>query len=256
MIFAVALALAAAVQPAMPVIAPDAVAPPMMPVRFAAEDGVVIHGDYHPAFNARAIVLLFHQADSGRGEYASIAPKLAAAGYSALAIDQRAGGALYGRNDTAAGLGRKAGYLEAKRDLEAALRWSRRMEVPVFLVGSSYSSSLALIVAAENPEAVAGVVAFSPGEYFGRDSRLLDAAARVRAPTLLVTTAEEGELLRAAPVEKALIEGRAPLDRQILARGKHGATTLIEAANPQGAREALVVLLRWLRRYTVPGESI
>ena len=86
-----------------------------------AADGVAVHGSFHAATDPRAVVLLFHQAGSSKGEYATIAPRLAAAGYESLAIDQRSGGDLFGRNETAAALGREAGYLEAERDLEAAL---------------------------------------------------------------------------------------------------------------------------------------
>lgn len=50
------------------------------------------------------MILLFHQAGSSKAEYATISPRLVAAGYSALAIDQRSGGELFGSNETAAAL--------------------------------------------------------------------------------------------------------------------------------------------------------
>jgi len=225
--------------------------PPVEQIEISAEDGVVVHGDYHPAYNAKAIVLLFHQAGASRDEYASIAPKLAEAGFSALAVDQRSGGDLFGPNRTVRGIGAATDYLEARRDIEAALAWSRRMDVPVFLVGSSYSSSLVLMVAADHPE-VAGVASFSPGEYFGRDNIVAAAAARVRAPALIVTTSEEGEVLRSAGIVRALRRSGAELDRQSLAAGRHGAAAASERHNPAGAQQAWSVLLRWLVRHTAP----
>src|SRR3546814_14692529 len=51
-----------------------------------------IRGDFYEADHAKALILLFHQAGSSKEEYATIAPKLVAARYSALAIDPRAGG--------------------------------------------------------------------------------------------------------------------------------------------------------------------
>ncbi|MBX9795833.1 MAG: alpha/beta hydrolase, partial [Sphingomonas sp.] len=56
------------------------------------------------------MLLLFHQAGSSKDEYAAIAPQLAADGYSALAIDARAGGDLFGPNQTVAALGGSADY--------------------------------------------------------------------------------------------------------------------------------------------------
>ena len=100
------------------------------PVTLRARDGVSIAGLVYPAAHAKAIVLLFHQANSSKAEYATIAPRLAAAGFSALAIDQRSGGSLYGPNETAARLSSPATYEQARADLEAALDWAH---VLVFL---------------------------------------------------------------------------------------------------------------------------
>jgi dienelactone hydrolase len=100
-------------------------------------------------------------------EYAPIAPRLARAGFTVLAIDQRSGdGAFGGTNRTAAGLGRKATYEEALADLEAALAWAKANAsgAPVVVWGSSYSAALVFLLAARHPGDVNGVVAFSPGE--------------------------------------------------------------------------------------------
>src|SRR5258706_5481256 len=90
-------------------------------VMLRARDGVSISGLAYMADHPKAIVLLFHQADSSKAEYATIAPRLVAAGFTALAIDQRSGGSLYGPNDTAGRLGKPASYEQAKPDLQAAL---------------------------------------------------------------------------------------------------------------------------------------
>ena len=86
-------------------------------VTLRARDGVSISGLAYTADHPRAIVLLFHQAESSKAEYATIAPRLAAAGFTALAIDQRSGGSLYGPNETARRLAKPAGYEQAKPDL-------------------------------------------------------------------------------------------------------------------------------------------
>ena len=115
---------------------------------------MAVHGLYYQAQNPRALILLFHQAGSSKDEYATIAPQLVKAGFSAMAIDQRSGGGLFGTNETAAGLGKKADYLEARPDLKAALDWARTKSVPIVLWGSSYSSSLIFPLAASDPQGI------------------------------------------------------------------------------------------------------
>ncbi len=97
-------------------------------VQFKAADGATIFGWYYAAkTSAQPTILLFHQAGSNHYEYAPIAPKLVAAGFSCLAIDQRWGGKMWGHaNETVKKLGHSETaadpieYLEA--DLNAA--WS------------------------------------------------------------------------------------------------------------------------------------
>jgi pimeloyl-ACP methyl ester carboxylesterase len=57
-------------------------------------------------------------------------------------------------------------YLSSKKDIEAAIEWvKQRSDKPVVLFGSSFSASLCLMMAKNNPD-VEAVVAFSPGEFF------------------------------------------------------------------------------------------
>jgi alpha-beta hydrolase superfamily lysophospholipase len=63
-------------------------------VTLSSRDRVSISALAWEAAQAKAVILLFHQAGSSKAEYATIAPRLAAAGYTALAIDQRSGGSL------------------------------------------------------------------------------------------------------------------------------------------------------------------
>ena len=96
-------------------------------ISFAASDRVQVFADYYSAGSkAKPLILLFHQAGSNRGEYATIGPRLAALGFNALAIDQRSGGNAWGRtNETVKHLGKSTAYDEALFDLEAALRWGQ-----------------------------------------------------------------------------------------------------------------------------------
>lgn len=203
-----------------------------MPVTLIAADGVKIAALHYRASRPKALILLFHQAGSSKGEYATIAPRLIEAGYSALAIDQRAGGDMFGRNDTAAAFDREVGYTEARKDLDAALAWAAAQGKPIIVWGSSYSAALAFQLAADNPQ-VAAVLAFSPGEYLGKGNPVAAAAARVRAPIFVNSASDAGEVSAARAILAA--SPAAAKSQHIPRAGVHGSSTLIPASNPRGA---------------------
>ena len=212
-------------------------------VTLTAADGVKVAGLHYRAPDPKAVILLFHQADSSKAEYATIAPRLVAAGYSALAIDQRSGGDVFGPNQTAAALGHSADYAEAQRDLEAALAWGKRQGAPVILWGSSYSAALVFRVAAD--PAVKAVLAFSPGEYLGDGAPVAAAARRVKAPTFVTSASDPGEIAAAKTI---LAASPATTKRQhVPAQGVHGSSTLIPERNAIGAAANWDAVLAFLR---------
>jgi dienelactone hydrolase len=216
-----------------PAAAPAAAIP--APVTLRAEDGLKVSGLYYRSTRARAIILLFHQAGSGKGEYATIAPRLVATGFSALAIDQRSGGSLFGPNETVGRLGREATYLEAKKDLAGALAWARSNRLPVILWGSSYSAALVFEIAAEHPGEASAVLAFSPGEYLGSGSPVANSAARVSVPIYVTSSASRDEIEAA----RRILAGSPSANKVQYAPaiGVHGASTLIAARDPGGAAD-------------------
>lgn len=215
------------------------------PVMLRAADGVQVSGLFYAAAHPKAVILLFHQAGSGKGEYATIAPRLADAGYEALAIDQRSGGSLFGANETAARLGREVGYEDAKPDLVAALAWAQSKRLPVILWGSSYSAALVFEVAAEHPGQAAAVLAFSPGEYLGAGHSVAAAAARVRSPIYVTSASDPGEVTAA----RAILAASPSKSKTQYApeTGVHGASTLLVARNPKGAADNWQHVLAFLR---------
>jgi dienelactone hydrolase len=220
---------------------------PPTPISFKADDGVTVHGNYYRAPKPKALILLFHQAGSSKGEYASIAPRLVDAGYSALAIDQRSGGSLYGPNETAAGVSQKVTYLDARRDLEAALVWAGQQNLPVALWGSSYSSSLVFLVAADHPDTVKAVLSFSPGEYFDNKTLIHDAAAHVKVP-IYVTSAQTQDEIDAARSILAASPAATKVQFVPTAGGVHGSSTLIAEKNKAGASANWDAVLAFLAR--------
>src|SRR6516164_1591408 len=149
-------------------------------ISFAASDRVQVFADYYSAGSkAKPLILLFHQAGSNRGEYATIAPMLVTLGFNALAIDQRSGGDAWGRtNETVKRLGRSTGYDEALPDLEAALQWAKSSGQigPIIVWGSSYSAALVFSLAANHQREIKAILVFSPGEYLHGSSTVRKAA--------------------------------------------------------------------------------
>jgi dienelactone hydrolase len=247
-IFAVALMLGAAAckaqAPKQQTDAPKTAA--AEEVQLKASDGLTVHGVFYRASKPNALILLFHQAGSSKDEYATIGPRLVQAGYSALAIDQRAGGELFGKNETAAGFGREADYLEAMPDLKAALDWARQQKLPIVVWGSSYSSSLIFPLAAGDPKGIVALLSFSPGEYFEGDKQMVRrAAAKVTVPVFIASTQEEkGD---ADPIMAALPKSDRNV-RFVPEHGVHGSSTLIASRNAAGAEANWRAVVAFLDR--------
>lgn len=225
------------------------------PVQLTTADGVAVSGDYYPVAKPKALILLFHQAGSNHGEYATIAPRLVAAGYSALAIDQRSGGDMFGnKNRTVASLGSSGKYLDAFADLEAALAWAHAdgRRAPVLVWGSSYSAALVFLLAAKHPGDVAAVLAFSPGEYLGKPRLVRDAAAKVTVP-VYTTSAKDAEEIANA---KSILDAVASSSRtQFVPKvaGVHGSSTLRSDRNAKGMDENWQAVMKFLAGLSLPG---
>lgn len=168
-------------------------------VIFPSADGLTVTADLYWTGDADApFIILFHQARYSRGEYNEIAPKLNALGYNCLAVDQRSGNTVNGvANETARAAKEKnlpAAYEDAYPDLEAALQYVIDEFAPERLIawGSSYSSSLTLILAAEHPQQIQAALAFSPGEYFRYQNRTIaDYAAGINQPVFITSARKE-----------------------------------------------------------------
>ncbi len=202
-------------------------------VTFPAADGLMITADLYWTGSADApFIILFHQAEYSRGEYLEIAPKLNALGYNCLAVDQRSGGAANGiQNEThqAAKAQKLAtGYTDAYPDLEAALSYVVNTYAPTKLIvwGSSYSSSLVLILTSEHPDEIAAVLSFSPGEYFKFDGKqIADYATNITQPVFITSARSEEKGWRGI-ADQITSAGSVFFVPQ--ASGRHGSSTLYE----------------------------
>ena len=166
-------------------------------IDFPSKDGLQITADYYEAKGSETFILLFHQAGWSRGEYKEIAPKINALGYSCLAIDQRSGGAVNSvtnqTNQRAVAAGKETKYLDAFQDIEATVAYIKKTYAPkkIIIWGSSYSSSLVLKYAGDNPDNIDAAMAFSPGEYFGKDDFIKNSAANIKVPTFITSAQNE-----------------------------------------------------------------
>lgn len=215
-------------------------------VELIAADGMKVPGTYRRAAEPRALILLFHQRGSSRAEFFEVAPRLAANGYSSLAIDQRGGGDLWKvPNRTAACWGETKSHLEAMPDLEAALAWGAAQGLKLVLWGSSYSAALVFPLAAAHPGQVKALLAFSPGEYL--DGKVIEAARTLDIPVFVTSATTLQEVGYAQPVFDAV----ASSDKQYFLPqqgGEHGSLTLIRGENPEGHEEMWAAVLGFLRR--------
>jgi dienelactone hydrolase len=222
-------------------------------VVLTASDGVHVYGiKREPASAPLGVILLFHQAGSSADEYDPIAPRLVQMGFATLAIDQRSGGGLYGKNRTVAELGRSESYLVAERDLDAAAAWAEKTypKVPVILWGSSYSASLVFVTAANRQGEIAKVLAFSPGEYFEGKLEVAKVAKRVTAPIFVDSAADKQEIDAA----KAILAASPSTVKvqYVPTHGVHGSSTLRKDKDPDGYDENWAAVEAFLKR-PLPG---
>jgi len=208
-------------------------------ITFKSGDGITVSADlYMPHKKEALFLVLCHRSGWSRGEYKEIAPWLNSLGYNCLAIDQRAGGKInMVDNETlmeAAKNGKDTGYPDAEQDIVAAIEYAKKKYArgKIILMGSSYSSSLAIIIAAKKPDLVDGVVSFSPGEYFREyglpGDHVRNHAAKVSVPVFI--SAMSSERFGAQQLFDAVPGG----NKQLFVPengGRHGAESLWES-NP------------------------
>ena len=166
-------------------------------VKFPSKDGVTITADMYEANPDYPWIVLFHKAQSSRGEFQRIAIKLNKLELNCMAVDLRSGKeANFIVNETyvlAKNTDLGTEYLDAEIDMRAAIQKAYIIaRKPVIIFGSSYSASLAIKLGAEMSQ-VKAVVAFSPGEYFGKKLDVAKAARGLTKPTFIACGSDEKE---------------------------------------------------------------
>jgi pimeloyl-ACP methyl ester carboxylesterase len=199
-----------------------------LPVTFETSDGFVLKGDLASAADANApAAILLHMYRSDRSAWAPLVPELTAAGFTVLAIDQRAHGESQQRLDetvNVAAIPRRAfgkTVREGVRDVKAAVRYLAGQGLAtdrIVLIGASYGCSVALL-SAEAVEGVRALVLLSPGtNYFGVD--VAPAASSFPGPLLIVAAEDDGQSVESARIIARRHQG--PEDLEIYFSGGHG----------------------------------
>ncbi len=138
-------------------------------ITFPTTDNLTMTADTYVKRSNTEFVLLCHQDGFSRGEYLDTAPVFVRNGYNCMAIDQRSGDAVNGvTNETAAAarqLGLATTYLAAEPDILKAIdkAYAINGNRPIYLLGSSYSASWALLLGKTHTK-VKAVIGFSPSE--------------------------------------------------------------------------------------------
>ena len=172
-------------------------------INFKSADDLLITADrYTPhTTDTTPLIMLFHQAGSSRGEYNEIAPRLNKLGFNCIAVDLRSGEYSRGKdNETAIAAGKRGlptSYADALPDIIAALHYAQKhySNSRIIAWGSSYSASLVIKVAGDQPQLLDGLLAFSPGEYFSHLGKsktwIRDSAKKIKAPTFITSSKNE-----------------------------------------------------------------
>lgn len=204
-------------------------------VTFKSKDGLPVTADFTQGTSSTLIVL-FHQAGSSRGEYSTIAPRLNTLGYGTLAVDQRSGGSFDGIINETAKRAAKAGkgdsYLDARPDMEAAIRFAHTRAAKVVIWGSSYSAALSLVIAGQKSAKVDGVLSFSPGEYL-RGVSVKQAAHGIQVPTFI--SSARSETSQWSNIHQAIPAAVKAIAFKPDGSGRHGSSSLIKNRSSNAA---------------------
>jgi pimeloyl-ACP methyl ester carboxylesterase len=197
-------------------------------VTIEALDGVRLVGTLFesPKPNSPALLLL-HQWQSDRHSYDDFAKRVQSRGFNVLSIDGRGFGESTKKADgSSVAAGRTGADVEAMLgDVDAAIEFLKQQNnvgaTKIGIVGASYGSSLAIMYAADHPDAAA-IALLSPGlNYFG-NMQTPPAIRKYGNRPLLMVAAEDDkesadavrELKKADPNDKYQI--------QIYPNGGHG----------------------------------
>lgn len=194
---------------------------------FPSKDGLTITADWYPVSSDYPVILLCHQNGYSRGEFSETALRLNKFGFNCLAVDQRVGDEVNGvKNETATAAKKKnlnPTFPDAEQDIIAALDYlHEKYKRPISILGSSYSASLALKIAADNPKVFA-VILFSPGEYFDDKKFVSKNIQSLTKPVFVTSSLDEADTVTELLKD---VNSRVKIQYVPASRGDHGSKVL------------------------------
>ena len=219
-------------------------------VYFYASDSVKVYADLYEQDKQAPTILLFHQGGANvKSEYTPIIPRLLEGDYNILAVDQRVGGQLLGSyNRTVADIAvNRYNYCDAYPDQVASLNYikSKNYSGKLIVWGSSYSATLAIKLAHDNPDDIDAVLAFSPasGEPMaGCEPNAL--FPTIKTPMLLLRPYNEAQIESVrTQIELASENGH---QTYVANNGRHGSSMLVEERVQAPVEANWKVVLRFL----------
>ena len=164
-------------------------------ITFTSADGLEVTADEYVIASDHPYILLFHEQESSRGEFNTIARRLTKMDYNCLAVDLRNGGNNNNVSNITAKRCRESRCSRTANDIEldmvAAIEYAfSQSNQPVVLFGSGANGSLSLKLARDNDN-VRAVVAFSPGEYFLPNINIQDTISNLKKPIFISSSLPE-----------------------------------------------------------------
>lgn len=164
-------------------------------ITFTSADGLEVTADEYVISSEHPYILLFHEQESSRGEFNTIARRLTKMDYNCLAVDLRNGGNNNNVSNITAKRCRESRCArtanDIELDMEAAIDYAfSQSNKPVVLFGSGANGSLSLKLAKDNDN-IRAVVAFSPGEYFLPNINIQDTIANLKKPIFITSSLPE-----------------------------------------------------------------
>ncbi len=216
-------------------------------VSFTSGDGLEVTADEYIINKDNPYILLFHEQESSRGEYQTIARRLCKMDYNCLAVDTRNGGNRNFVSNETTKRCREArcstGAEDIELDILAAIEYAvNKSEQLVVLFGSGSTGSLCLKIAKENNN-VRAVVALSPGEYFLPQINIQDTIAGLKKP--LFVTSSLSEFPYVAQLVTGVDEEYLTLFKPELGEGDRGTYMLLE--NNENNSEYWLALLLFFK---------
>ena len=199
-------------------------------ITFPAQDGLEVSADfYETEEKSNKYLLLFHQAEYSRGEFSQIATRLVKVGFNCIAVDLRYGEEVNFINNETAMRALKGGFdvsmLDSYRDMIAAVQYvkSECDSARIFLLGSSYSASLSLIMAKQRRD-IEAVIAFSPGEFFGTELNVEQTLKGMKVPMFVGCL--RSEYYYVMQLVSGVVSKNKVIFKPDASEGLHGAKTL------------------------------